>query len=170
MNKENWLELNEFPDYAVSDLGNIKRIKDAKTAKSGRQLKPVKARSGYVSVILRRDGKSVTCYVHALVLSAFVGPRPSPKHQAAHHNGVRWDNRLANLRWALPVENCADKKVHGTDQVGMKHHMRKITDEDVREIRHLRAAGVYYKDIAARYGLHKAYVCLVAKAKRWGHL
>jgi hypothetical protein len=37
-----------------------------------------------------------------LVLRAFVGPRPSPTHQAAHGNGRRHDNRLENLRWATP--------------------------------------------------------------------
>lgn len=170
MSKEVWRAIPEFPDYAVSNLGNVKRIKDAKTAKAGRQLKSSKMPSGYVGIILRRDGRSITQYVHTLVLSAFICPRPSPVHQAAHYNGVRWDNRLANLRWALPIENNADKKKHGTDQVGMKHHMRKITDADVLEIRRLRSLGMYCKDIAKRFGLHKAYISLVANGKRWSHI
>lgn len=171
MSTEEWRQIPDFPDYAINRCGTINRIADAKTAKAGWLLKahrhPV---SGYMQVVLRRDGKSKTQYVHALVLAAFVSSRPTPVHQAAHANGVRDDNRLENLRWVLPVENASDKKLHGTDQVGMKHHMRKISEDDVREIRRLRKQGVYNKDIAARFGIHKAYVALVASGKRWGHI
>lgn len=170
MSEEQWRVIPEFPDYSVSDIGRVKRTRDAKTAKAGRMMKPGLLPTGYATVVLRQNGRSITRYVHALVLSAFVGPRPSHVHQVAHANGLRGDNRLENLRWALPTENAADKKAHGTDQIGMKHHMRKITDMDVLEIRKLRAAGVYCKDIAAKYGLHAAYVSLVANGKRWGHL
>ena len=170
MSKEIWRTIPEFPDYAVSNIGNVKRIKDAKTSKAGRIVKTHRMRSGYVGVVLRKDGCSITQYVHSLVLSAFVCPRPTQDHQAAHYIGVRWDNRLANLRWASPITNTADKKRHGTDQVGMKHHMRKISDDDVREIRRLRSIGVYCKDIAKKFGLHKAYISLVANGRRWGHI
>lgn len=170
MSEEKWKVIPDFADYAVSDHGNVKRVRDAKTSKSGRLLRLFTHKSGYVGVILRRDGRSVTHYAHSLVLTAFVCPRPTKSHQAAHVNGVRNDNRIGNLRWATPLENCADKKIHGTDQVGMKHHMRKITDADVLEIRRLRQQGVYCKDIARKFGLHKAYVSLVANGRRWGHV
>jgi len=170
MDNDVWLEIPDYPDYAISKNGNIKRIRDAKTAKAGSLLKQHRMKTGYLHVCLRRDGKSIGHYVHTLVLATFVGPRPTPKHQVAHFNGIREDNRLENLRWVSPVENASDKKRHGTDQVGMKHHMRKITDADALEIRRLRAEGVYCKDIAAMFGLHKAYVSLVATGKRWRHL
>jgi hypothetical protein len=165
-----WRPVPIFPDYAVNKAGAVKRITDARTAKAGRFMKTQRLPSGYEVVCLRRDGKSITQYVHALVLEAFVCPRPTSAHQAAHANGIRDDNRVENLRWVLPVENAADKKLHGTDQVGMKHHLRKITDDQVLEIRRLRKQGVYCKDIAARFGLHAAYVSLVANGKRWGHI
>ena len=59
-----------------------------------------------------------------------VGPPPSEIHQAAHLNGVRDDNRLANLEWKTPKENDRDKDVHGTRQDN-----KKLTAEQVAEIR-----------------------------------
>lgn len=170
MKQHDWRVIPDFPDYEITRHGMVRRATDAKTAKAGWLLKTHPNRSGYVQVVLRRSGKSLTQYVHSLVLSAFVGPRPSNIHQAAHLNGNRQDNRIENLRWALPAENAQDKKRHGTDLVGMRHHSRKISDADVIEIRRLRAEGVYCKDIARKFGVHTAYVSLVASRKRWTHI
>jgi hypothetical protein len=170
MDSDNWRVIPECSSYAISRSGCVKRILDSKTSKAGTFIKPYKSNSGYVTVVLRNAGRAKTFYVHSLVLSAFHGPRPTAKHQAAHINGHREDNSVENLRWASPIENAADKKLHGTDQIGMKHHMRKITDADVLEIRRLRQQGVYCKDVARKFGLHKAYVSLVANGKRWSHV
>lgn len=51
--------------------------------------------------------------VHHLVLSAFVGPRPSGT-ECCHNNGNPVDNRLVNLRWDTHRSNCMDMQVHGT--------------------------------------------------------
>lgn len=70
--------------------------------------------TGYRSVNLRiGKGRSINRYVHELVLYAFVGPRPSPDHEALHGNGDRADNRLDNLRWGTVLENAADRELHG---------------------------------------------------------
>lgn len=70
--------------------------------------------SGYWVVNLRVGG-TVTCRcVSELVLTAFVGPRPSPTHDAAHMNGNKDVNWLSNLQWATKKENAAHKRLHGT--------------------------------------------------------
>ena len=165
---EEWRVIEAFPDYAVSSAGRVRRIVKAKTA-SPRIMKCTK-KGAYMGVVLRSDGRSVGQYIHRLVALAFLGDPPSPAMQVAHNDGDRFNNAVGNLRWATPLQNCADKKRHGTDQQGMKHHMRKITEDDVREIRRLRAAGRQYKDIAPLFGLNKSYVCLVASGRRWGHI
>ena len=82
---------------------------------SGRVLRLNMAGSDYLFVGFSRG----RAYVHQLVLEAFVGPRPA-RHQAAHGDGNPLNNTLANLRWATPKENEADKRLHGTLPVGTK--------------------------------------------------
>ena len=173
MIKEQWREIPGFPSYAVSDYGNVKRIRPGKTAKAsvGRIMKPQRFnKNGYLGVALRHGGKSVQMYISRLVLIAFFGDPPSDKHHAAHNNGNHLDNRLENLRWATPLENTADKYSHGTILYGENHQNSKLTEAAVRKIRDLRASGMFYKDIGALFGITKAYACLVVQGKRWGHI
>jgi len=168
-NTEEWRTIPKFPSYSVSTHGRVKRTVNSKTSKAGKILKT--AKSGYYpAVVLREGGKSTTQYLHYLVASTFLGDRPTPKHEVAHGDGNKDNPRLDNLRWATRLENCADKKLHGTDQVGDKHHMRKIREVDVHAIRSMKACGVYNKDIAEIYGLHPSYISLVVHGKRWGHV
>jgi len=60
------------------------------------------------------EGKYRNYFVHLMVLSMFVGPRPTPLHQARHLDGDRYNNNLSNLEWGTPKENCADRTIHGT--------------------------------------------------------
>ena len=70
--------------------------------------------TGYWVVNLRVGGRVKCRCVSELVLTAFVGPRPSPMHDAAHANGDRHDNAFQNLVWATKKENAAHKRLHGT--------------------------------------------------------
>ena len=89
-------------------------------------LKPALQLTGYRNIYFR--GKRYGC--HRLMLMTHVGPPPSGIHQAAHLNGVRDDNRLANLEWKTPKENDRDKDVHGTRQ-----DQKRLTAEQIAEIR-----------------------------------
>ncbi len=70
--------------------------------------------SGYWVVNLRVSGRVKCRCVSELVLTTFVGPRPSPTHDAAHTNGDKNVNRLSNLQWATKKENAGHKRLHGT--------------------------------------------------------
>jgi hypothetical protein len=59
------------------------------------------------------DGERVCVQVAVLVLTAHVGQRPSDWRgrplEAAHRNGDKTDNRLANLRWKTAQANRRDR-------------------------------------------------------------
>lgn len=171
MTNEIWRVIPDFPHYAVSTLGNVKRVVDGKTSKAvvGKIMRTGNT-NGYRTIGLRKEGKTITQYVHTLVLTTFEQSRPSPKHQAAHNNGDASDNRLENLRWALPVENTSDKYKHGTILYGENHQNAKLTVDVVRKIRELRKCGMFYRDIGRLFGLTAGYCCLVVQGKRWGHV
>lgn len=118
---ETWRPVVGFEGlYEVSDHGRLRSLDRMATHKNGRRrlyrgrvLAPKRHPGGYVSAMLSRGGERQYFLVHAIVLGAFVGPRPDG-HEGCHWNGDKADNRLSNLRWATHLENEADKDRHGT--------------------------------------------------------
>lgn len=66
-------------------------------------------------------------------------------------------------------DNNIDRNNKGRDNSpkGEQHSMSKLTEEQVREIRRLRALGLKYKDIAALFGVTKTNIFCVATRKTW---
>jgi hypothetical protein len=109
-----WRPVPEWENYEVSTTGLIRRT-------GGRVLKGLTLGYGYRGIILCRDGVQQRRYIQDLVLTTFVGTRP-PGYYACHNNGVRDDNRLANLRWDTPSANNLDQVGHGTNYEANKTH------------------------------------------------
>ena len=160
--------------YQVSDQGRVRSLdrpvrtvakNGTETARvvRGRVLAPQKHSQGYQQVGLSGD----LWLVHALVLLAFVGGRP-PDKESAHGNGDKTDNRLNNLRYATPLENANDRRLHGTSGAGEANAQAKLSRADVAAVR--AAAGVVpQRELAARYGVHQPTISKVVRKERWRH-
>ncbi|KQZ49751.1 hypothetical protein ASD54_12500 [Rhizobium sp. Root149] len=130
---EEWREVRSLVGWEASNLGRLRPTH--KWAKRFTQEGfGYDNGKGYRGITIRVNGKSKRFYVHRLVCEAFHGPAPSPSHHAAHGNGIRHDNRPSNLSWKLPIENEADKILHGTKRIGENHPSRRLTDLQVRSI------------------------------------
>lgn len=158
-----WRRVPGFPDYDVSDQGQVRRFP------SGRLLKPWPDTHGYRKVTLRRGGHSHAAKVSWLVLSAFIGPRPEG-HDACHNDGVRTNDTLANLRWDTRAANLADRQAHGTVNRGRRNGQAKLTDDHVIEIRRCVEEGEPQRNIARRFGVSQATVSRIAHRTAWGWL
>jgi len=88
--------------YEVSDLGRVRSRRSWRWADGAEThlLTPYAHTRGYRKVCL--DG--ARHFVHTLVLTAFVGPRPEG-HVADHRDGRKDSNALSNLEWVTPLEN-----------------------------------------------------------------
>lgn len=146
-----------FPNYCVSDEGEIFRTKTM------RRIKPV-ARDGYMRVgIFNLDGRKFVC-VHTLVLETFVSPKPSPRHVGAHApSNDRTNNAVTNLRWALPEENEEDKRAAGTKRNGVR---RKLSAEEVQRIRDRAAQNESFNTIGRSMALHPYSVARIVRGLR----
>lgn len=121
---EEWRPVPDWPLYAVSDFGRIKRIRGP-GRREDRLLKLRPSPKGYGKVSLSgRRRQSKNFLAHRLVAMAFLGPPPSPRHEVAHADGVASNGRLDNLSWKLPKENAAMKWLHGTQPT--KHSSEKV--------------------------------------------
>ena len=127
---EEWREIiGTEGRYEVSSLGGLRSW-----AKQGSPLP--RARStpvamtpypsdGYLLINLRINGRYVCKTVNHLMAEAFIGPRPTPSHEAAHLDGRKDHNVRENIVWATPKVNSSHKSNHGTQA---KQRMTCIID------------------------------------------
>lgn len=115
------------------------------------------------------EGVGKTHYIHTLVLTAFVGPRPA-NADACHGDGNRSNNRLENLRWDSRSGNFADKTLHGTGTVGERHPAAKLTDESVRALRARRQQGASFTTLANEFGVTRMTAHRACSGTSWSHI
>lgn len=122
-------------------------------------LKPQYRGRGYLWVNL--GGK--VCYVHRLVLEAFVGLCPSGM-VSRHLDGDMKNNCAENLAWGTETENAADRSRHGRTATGERCGTAKLTWAAVREIRKdSRSCSV----LAKQHGVTTNHIWKIKARKLW---
>lgn len=163
-----WKDIPGFEGlYQVSTLGEVKSLPRVATRRQRngtlvsqpireRILKSSVNRRGYLHVVLRRDGKSLTYEVHTLVAAAFMGPRPFVDSQIRHMDGNPLNNNVDNLRYGTRSENQLDLYTYR----GWHH---RLTTEDVLEIRRKLEEGVTGRDLAKEYGVTETNISCIKR-------
>ena len=146
-----WLPTLLDPRYKISATGQVR-------GPSGRILRQSVSDSGYLRVKTPR-----VLLIHRAVLEAFVGPAPSPRHEAAHKDGRKRNNRLENLEWKLKEHNEADKKLHGTAPRKFTGHHRT---GHVAKVIVLSEIGCSFSRIGRALGLHRSSVSRIVRGLR----
>lgn len=121
--QEEWRNIIDYPDYLVSNLGNIKSINtgltksDNKSNKKDRFLKfditskDRKGNNGYYSIKLCNTGKCKSFKVHILVARHFVcNSNPELNIKVNHKDGNSFNNNSNNLEWVTQRENAHHSK------------------------------------------------------------
>lgn len=164
---ETWAPVLGFEGfYEVSDAGSVQRVQ-ANRGTSGGLLRSRPNPKGYLRVALHRDGRRSDRSVHRLVLEAFVGLGFAS--EANHRNGIKSDNRLANLEWVTPVENNRHARETGLSRPlkGERNGRSKLTAEQVREIKRTPGTNVA---LAARYGVSDQVISGIRRGIYWADL
>lgn len=116
-----WKKVDGFPNYEVSDIGEIKNTK------TGKVLAPKKSKDGYLRVTLSDNGFQKTTGIHRLVAIAFI-QNPENKATVNHKNEIKNDNRAENLEWATNAQSA--------EQLAQKYQtaLPKGIDVEYREV------------------------------------
>lgn len=164
-----------FPGYRVGNDGSVWSCRQKGgcafgMTKEWTRLHPVRDATGHRRVCMMQNRKERMRYVHALVLEAFVCPRP-PGMQACHFpDRDPSNNNLNNLRWGTAKENSLHRDVHGTMCRGEKCHKAKLTELQVVEIRTLRQQGASHRKLAKRYGVAENTIARIIAGRTWSHV
>lgn len=104
MNNEVWKKIQDYPNYQVSNLGNVKR-----KYKNGKEkiLKNCFDKDKYFIVCMSEKNKKTTKRVNILVAKAFI-PNPNNYPIINHINGIKTDNRTENLEWCTYSHNSKE--------------------------------------------------------------
>ena len=166
-----------FPDYEVSECGDVRRAVGSRTRSKGCRLRGFIDSDGYLRyALIDASGEKHPVIAHRLVAEAFIGLAPSDRHEVAHNNGSRVASHYSILRWATRKENDADTVIHGTERVGSNNGNAKLSEQDVRDIRRIyreiknRQRNGKISDLARDYGIHHATLVGIATGKSWVHL
>ncbi len=109
---EEFKPIINFPNYEISNFGNVKNIKKNKLM----TLYPKS--NGYIVVKLSRDNKSFQCKVHRLVAIAFIdnlSNLPMVNHKDEnktnnHYSNLEWCDSLYNNTYGTRCQRQAEKK------------------------------------------------------------
>ena len=169
---ERWLPVVGMEQlYEVSDYGRVRSKHHIGRPTKDGLLSLQANQKGYLRAGLRANGRGFSSVVHRLVLAAFVGPCPSARHETNHKNGIKSDNRLANLEWVTRKENNAHAVRNGLwhPHRGEAHGMAKLKATDIPVIRALQGKEGPAAT-ARRYGVTGTAISMIWKRINWKHI
>jgi hypothetical protein len=101
--KEIYKIITEYPNYSISNFGNIKNIKTNKLLK-------IRFDKGYNRVRLYNKNITKNYSVHRLVGKYFI-PNPKNKPEINHIDGNKLNNIVSNLEWNTKSENITHRYI-----------------------------------------------------------
>lgn len=178
---EEWRAVSGYEGiYEVSDLGRVRRLIEFRPLPNNprvyeprrwRVIAAYASAGGYLQARLSKGGAAKTVLVYRLVCEAFYGHAPKGQGHVAHWDGNRANNVAPNLRWASPKENAHDRNRHGTAPFGEQSPNRRLSENDVREIR-----GLYQgrrgdlSKLSTMFGVTSTQILHIVRRKQWTHV
>jgi hypothetical protein len=169
--------MNPIPGYE----GRYSVTEDGKvwSHKTGKFLSPGVRKNGYRTVTLNWNPR-VYRAVHRLVAEAFV-PNPLSLPMVNHKDGIKTNNHASNLEWCTSQHNHRHGREIGlypsTTPRQMSAFManrskgplglRKLTNEQAREVRDLRGLGWTIARLAERFQVHTPSIRLIISGKTY---
>lgn len=136
MTEEIFKTIVEFPNYMVSNFGNVKGI-------YGNILKSWSNDSGYNKITLINNGNKFNRFIHRLVANVFI-ENPNNYNEINHIDGNKSNNHTSNLEWCTHKQNMVHARdilqIYKNDTFSYLKNKpigRKLTIEEVIKIKEI---------------------------------
>lgn len=180
---EIWKEIEDFPNYMISDKGRVWTKTRIIKRPSGNYLRRgcfMKGRDdshGYLTVRIKGEKKTKNIKIHRLVAIAFL-ENTKNKREVNHINGIKTDNRISNLEWMTSKENKKHawelglyKKQDRSKLTGENNPTATFTEEQIIEIRKIyKLGGISQKALGEMYGTSQAQIYYIVNRITWKHI
>ena len=158
LNGEEWLIIDNYTNYSVSNYGRVKRNDTNKMIHQNFN------QTYLVLGLTGCNGKRKNFRVHRLVASMFKKNEWSPTLEVNHINGIKTDNRAVNLE-------CVTRKENAQHTFSSGNIVRKLTPSIVMEIKRDLASGKYLqKELAKKYSISESVISDIRRGKKWGSI
>ena len=168
--EEIWKAIENYPDFEISSLAQIRRVS------TGKVLKQAINKTGYYQVCASLgQRKTLKAFkIHKVVAKAFV-PNPENKPIVNHIDGDKLNSLPSNLEWATYSENSQ----HAYDNSliipsrGEDHYFSKLTNKDIvfiREHYRPRCKAFGARALGRMFNVSHAVISRVCSNQTWTHI
>jgi len=153
--------------YEVSNLAGIRSVGRFVRYSNGRvrwyDSKPLSGCmwGDYRMVKLRKDRLQKLIAVHRIVCEAFHGTRTPPYDQVNHINGIKTDNRSANLEWVTLSGNQQHSVYVLGNRLGERNGRCKLPDDSVSQIKELYRNGLTQVQLAEMFRVSQSLISAI---------
>jgi len=167
-----------FPDYVVSDRGEVMRITPPIDGRGDRtypgRISKLSDKWDYICCKFRKNGKNYMVRVHRLVMESFIGERPKGK-DINHKNGIKHYNYLENLEYVTRSENVKHAFRLGLQSVGGAALLKGedqpnalLSNKEVNKIRKLWESGNFSQEkLGDKYHVSKSCISHIVNWHTW---
>lgn len=135
---EEWRVIKEYPNYSVSNFGNVKNNITQKILKLCKK-------GGYYNISLTNETGKKTFKVHRLVALSFI-ENPENKSDVNHEDKNKLNNNISNLTWMTRKENNQHKSiglVYKSNKNKQVNRLDKITGQILEKYNSIEDAGIW---------------------------
>ena len=152
MEKEEWRNIDEFPDYKISNFGRVMNNK------TGYIKKPSIGKRGYYVYSMQKDGKSYLRTTHIMLARSFI-PNPQNLEQINHIDGNKLNCSIENLEWVSPRDNMLHARKMGLHKSDGDKETAQYSLDGNQLINVYKSAS----EAARQTGLSRSNICSVAR-------
>lgn len=152
---EIWKSIKDYPNYQVSNLGNIKSLNYNKTKKEKLLAKCVND-NGYETINLYKNGGNKNFKIHKIVAQEFLNHIPCGYKLVVNHiNFIKTDNRVENLEIVTARENSNQNHLKSESKYTGVSRCRKKWRSCIRINGKLKHIGVFETELEASKSYQK---------------